>query len=76
MAQLTVYVDETTFKRIEMAAKHDHESISKWVKKRLAHAFLSTWPDRYFELFGSLAEESLERPRQGKFSHDVRREKL
>ena len=77
MAQLTVYLDEATLKRVSSAAKREHESISRWVKKRLAASLQSTWPAHYFELFGALADdETFKRPPQPSWSHDAKRERL
>lgn len=76
MAQLTVYLDEATLSKIELAAKQSHVSISQWVKERLAGSLHRTWPEGYFTLFGSLSETRFERPRQPSLSKDARREPL
>ncbi|MBI2119965.1 MAG: toxin-antitoxin system, antitoxin component [Elusimicrobia bacterium] len=73
MAQLTVYIDDKTLKQIDIAAKREHTSISKWVKVRLSTALETKWPAHYFDLFGSLSKEDLERPKQLDFSKDTRR---
>ena len=62
MAQLTVYIDEETRKKIEVAAKNANASVSQWVKEKLAEALQRTWPENYFDLFGSLHGSDLERP--------------
>ena len=76
MAQLTVYMEETILRKVEVAAKREHESVSKWVKKHLVSALQTTWPSHYFDLFGSLTKEKLERPPQPDFSSDSRRQRL
>ncbi len=76
MAQLTVYIDDKTLKQIDIAAKRDHTSISKWVKTRLTTALQTTWPGNYFDLIGSLSKEELERPKQLSLSKDIRRTSL
>ena len=76
MAQLTLYVNPQTLKKIETAAKREHLSLSKWVQKRLENAWRTDWPGGYFDLFGALADVRLERPSQGDFSQDIRRQKL
>lgn len=76
MSQLTVYVDSQTFKKITLAAKKEHVSISRWVKSRLSKSLTETWPEHYFDLFGSLKEEDLKRPEQPPFSLDRKREEL
>ena len=74
MAQLTVYIDEETRKKIEIAAKNANASISQWVKARLAEALQQTWPENYFELFGSLSGSDLRRPPQPRFQDDTPRQ--
>jgi len=64
MPQLTVYIDEETLKKVHIAARNEHYSISKWVKNKLTEALVNTWPKDFFNLFGSLAEEEIERPEQ------------
>ena len=76
MGQLTVYIDEITFKKIETAAKRERQSISKWVKNRLLTALHNHWPENYFELFGSLKDSNLKRPEQLKFDNDLKRSNL
>lgn len=76
MAQLTVYVDGQTFKKITLAAKKEHVSISRWVKSRLSKSLTDTWPEHYFELFGAASDCTFERPDQGSFEQDIPRAKL
>ncbi|MDO8518981.1 MAG: toxin-antitoxin system, antitoxin component [Deltaproteobacteria bacterium] len=76
MPQLTVYIDEKTLHKIETAASVEHSSISKWVKKRLEMALHSSWPEGYFNLFGSLKGLGLKRPAKLSFSKDSKRETL
>ena len=74
MAQLTVYIDEQTRSQIEIAAKNANSSVSQWVKARLTEALQKTWPENYFELFGSLRGSDLERPPELRFEDDSRRD--
>lgn len=76
MAQLTVYIDEETRKKIEMAAKNANSSVSQWVKARLTEALQQNWPENYFELFGSLGKSDLERPPELGFENDAPRQSL
>lgn len=73
MAQLTVYIDDKTLKQITSQAKIENSSISKWVKKRLTGSLKSSWPEGYFEVFGSLADVQLDRPEQPLLSRDTKR---
>ena len=77
MAQLTIYLDGGTLKRVETAARQTHVSVSQWVKTHLLQTFRQTWPVGYFEeVCGSLAGESLARPPQPSFRHDARRQRV
>jgi len=76
MPKLTIYIDEPTERRLKRAAKTDHLSPSKWVREKLAKSLRTTWPDGYFDLFGSLAGEQFERPKQGDCRDDAPRGSL
>ncbi len=76
MAQLTVYIDEGTLKKIEKAAIGEGASISKWVKRKLTEVLESRWPRDYFQLFGSLSGERLRRPDSLPLKDDARRERI
>jgi hypothetical protein len=73
MPQLNLYIDQETLAKIEKAAKREHKSLSGWVRNRLAKIFERQWPEDYFQLFGSLSNEKLERPKQINFLKDSRR---
>ena len=76
MAQISIYIDDSTLKQIEIAAGKEHDSISKWVKKRLVSSLKTVWPKDYFDLFGLLKDDSFKRPVQKKFSKDQDRQIL
>ena len=76
MAQLTIYIDEETLKKIEFAAKQEHKSISKWVKSRIETFLNKSWPEDYSKLFGSLSEDDLKIPEELKFDMDQKRPSL
>ncbi len=76
MSQLTVYLDDDIIKKINLAAKLEHDSISKWVKNKLTEAINNQWPQNYFDLFGSLADDELKRPAQTDFNQDIKRTRL
>lgn len=75
MAQLTVYIDDETRRRIETAARQARVSVSQWVKDRLATALATEWPDGYFDLLGRLHGSGLDRPAQSP-GDDAGRESL
>ena len=74
MAQLTVYIDEETRRGIEEAARNAGMSVSRWVKERLSRELRGQWPERYFEVLGSLEDDDLERPAQPDPADDAPRE--
>lgn len=74
MSQLTVYIDEETRKKIEVASKRANLSVSKWVKLKLTHAIENEWPEDYFELFGSLSDDELSRPQELSLDDNLPRE--
>jgi len=76
MAQISIYIDDRTLKQIEKAAEKEHDSISKWVKKRLVSSIKTSWPKDYFDLFGALNDSSFKKPAQIKFSKDRKRQVL
>jgi len=76
MSQLTLYVDEETRRRIERAARQANLSVSRWVVRTISQSLELTWPPAYFELIGSLDDDDLRRPPQGRLSDDHFREDL
>jgi hypothetical protein len=76
MAQLTVYIDEKTRRRIELAARRADTSVSRWVKQRLTNALQTEWPDDYFDLLGSLRDVDIDRPAQLRSDDDGARESV
>ena len=76
MAQISIYIDDSTLKKIEIAAKKDQDSISQWVKKRLVSSLKTAWPKDYFDLWGALKDDSFKRPSQGESSKDRQRQVL
>lgn len=76
MAQLTLYLDDDTRKRVEVAASREQVSVSRWVKDRLQRALDGEWPPGYFKLLGSLSKSDLERPLELSQADDLCRESL
>lgn len=64
MPQISLYIDEETLKKIEKAVKKEHISISKWVGNNIKRSFNSEYPENYFNLYGSIKDETMvaERP--------------
>lgn len=58
MPQVSLYIDEATLKRIEVAAKTERLSLSKYVSLKLRASLEDRWPDRFDELFGAISDDS------------------
>ena len=67
MAQLHCYVPDEIAKQFHQKAKHAHLSVSKYLANLIKNEIGSTWPNDYFDLFGSWEGEPLERPKQGEY---------
>jgi len=76
MPQISLYIDESTLKKVEGAAARQHVSISKWVAEQIRAKVEPTYPVGFEQLFGSLREDELIRPAQGNSADDTKRESL
>ncbi|MEN8191197.1 MAG: toxin-antitoxin system, antitoxin component [Bacteroidota bacterium] len=76
MPQVSLYIDNETFKKIGKAAKIEKKSISKWVSSKIITSLSNSWPTEWFNLFGSLNDETFTEPDELRFSEDNKREKL
>ncbi len=75
MPQISLYIDKETLSKIEKAASKEKISISKWVGKSIKKVIKDDYPKGYFELFGSIADESFNINTLS-FKHDSKRESL
>ena len=77
MAQITIYMNEETMKKIKTAARKEHDSVSRWVKKRLVKSLENKWPEGFFDLFGSLKDDdSFKAPEELDWKLDRKRPSL
>ncbi|MCW7490914.1 toxin-antitoxin system, antitoxin component [Leptospira meyeri] len=76
MPQLSLYLDQDTLKKIELAAKKEKVSISQWVKGKLQNSFEKKWPDNFFQLYGSIDDKSFDKPDSLSFKDDSKREEF
>ena len=76
MAQLTIYLNNETLKKIEAAATEDNLSVSKWVCQKLENTLKHEWPVAYFSLFGALKDSDLHEADEIDFIYDGQREKF
>lgn len=64
MPQLSLYIDSETLSKIETAAKIEHLSLSKFVVRTLNESLQNAWPENYDSLFGSIRDDSFDRPHE------------
>lgn len=76
MPQISLYIDEKTLREIEIAAKHQKTSISKWVVEKIRRSIKPAYPDGYEGLFGSIDDNTFSEPSELAFSTDGKREPL
>lgn len=73
MPQISLYIDKDTLDKVEKAAKIEHLSISKWVGLRIQNAVNTEYPKDYFNLFGSIKDDSFQIESLS-FQNDIKRE--
>lgn len=78
MSQLTIYLDEETRKKAGRAAKLEGLSLSRWARNKLAAASDEgkRWPNGFFDLAGSIRDESFTAPGKLQSMDDSQREEL
>ena len=62
MPRLSISLDEATLKKVEKAAKSSNVSMSRWVRDTLIRSLENEWPENFFELFGSIRDDSFRSP--------------
>ncbi len=75
MPQISLYIDKDTLTKIEKAAAKERISISKWVGNNLKKTIKGNYPPGYFDLFGSITDESFEIEKLS-FDQDIKRENV
>jgi hypothetical protein len=73
MPQLSLYLDGSTLELVQQNAELEHRSLSGYVSNLIREKVSNRWPAGYWELYGSVADESLQRPDQLDFSLDAER---
>ena len=64
MPQLSLYVTQDQFQKIEREAHAEKMSLSKWVISQIMNKIEPRYPDDWADLFGSISDESFKRPEQ------------
>lgn len=74
---MTIYLDPDTERKVREAARLEQKSLSRWAGEQLAKAAgAGSWPERYFDLFGSIDDKSFEVAEDISPSLDTERECL
>ena len=76
MPQLSLYIDQETLKKLEIAARIEHLSLSKYAVKKLNESIHAQWPDHYGDLYGSVEDSSFVAEKNERFLDDAVREEL
>lgn len=76
MPQLSLYVNNNTLKKVELAAKRENISISQWVRVKIEKSIGKNWSDDYFSLFGSIKDDTFQAPQKLNFRQDTKRQKI
>ena len=76
MPQISLYVEDEVLKKVEIAAKMENKSISKWVASQIKSNLKNQYPADYFSLFGSISDDSFTEPKEIDFDKDVSKEQL
>ncbi|MDR2106731.1 MAG: antitoxin [Coriobacteriales bacterium] len=73
MPQLSLYLDRATMALMQQGAEMEHQSMSAYVAGLIREKVSNKWPAGYFDLYGSITDESLRRPHQPDFALDAKR---
>lgn len=74
MPQLSLYIDKETLEKLELAARIEHLSLSKYAVKKLNESLRTDWPDTWAALFGSLDDPTYGIDRNPDLAADAPRE--
>jgi len=76
LPQISLYIDESTLRKVESAAARQNVSISKWVAEQIRAKVEPVFPKNFEALFGSVSDESFYRPFDLQSDTDSRREEF
>ncbi len=75
--QLTIYLDRETQREVEEAARREGCSLSRWARGHLlAAAKRRGWSPGYFDLLGSLTDDTFREPEEIQWSADTERAEM
>lgn len=70
MPQVSLYLDDDTMRAVRKKAALANESLSKYVADLIRSDASSGWPRGYWDLFGSVADETFCEPDELSFAAD------
>lgn len=62
LPKISVYIDEKTLQKVEIAAQRQGVSISRWVIEQIKAKVDSVYPANFADLFGSIRDETFREP--------------
>ncbi|EHQ04702.1 hypothetical protein [Leptonema illini] len=68
MPQISLYIDDETLRKVELAASKNNVSVSKWMTEQIQLNIVAGYPEGFESLFGSVKEGELVRPEQDDIS--------
>ena len=77
MPQLSLYLDDAAMDRLREKAASEHVSLSKYASNCIAREPVrSSWPNGFWDLYGSIEDDSFERPEELDYVLDAPRPTL
>jgi hypothetical protein len=76
MPQLSLYFDKATLEQVDQAAKLSKTSMSKWVRQAVIESLNNEWTEGFFDLCGSIDDDSLEIPEDSQTINSTPRDEL
>ena len=73
MTQLSLYLDPSTMEYLRKEASSQDCSLSKYVANIIKDRSVSAWPKNFFDLYGTIDDESFLAPLELDFSLDTPR---
>jgi hypothetical protein len=74
--QVSLYIDKPLYMEIKSIAEKRNTSISRVVNGMIQESIDNSWPEGYFDLFGSIDDETFKVPEELPWSLDTPRDPL
>ena len=76
MPQVSLYVDQDLYTEVKSIAEKKNMSLSRLYNDAMREYIDNSWPEGYFDLFGSIDDETFEVPEELPWSLDTPRDPL